>query len=93
MTEQGFTLEQQAAKPEPPRTHGNCRWFLYATGQTGRLRRTVPGQCTWRAPWPDVWPEAYRNYGLMREYPTHPRPSSVWPMDETTCPCWARGAK
>ncbi len=66
---------------------GTCRWYVWATGPTGRRRPSQRGTCGWRAAWPEVWPKAFRDPWAGRP-PRHPQPAPTWPGDGYDCPVW-----
>ena len=80
-----LTLEQ--AEKKETRNCGTCHWFLFSKGPTGRKLPTKLGRCEWLPPWPEAWPDSYREWGNQIE-PHKPYPNMMHPESGVGCRCW-----
>lgn len=57
--------------------------------QPSRYGRYAFGKCTWRAPWPEAWPDSHKLHGGA-DRPLYPIVLPVRAIDGRNCETWRR---
>jgi hypothetical protein len=64
-----------------------CGWAEWQLTPTGRIKKNVPGRCTF-----NITSQSLRAILPRCAVFDHPHKSAVWPEDEGFCPVWKESA-